>query len=51
MKPCIYCNQPIPKEIFEQELGMCISCSNLFFEHVINPYDPTTFPKNGKANV
>jgi hypothetical protein len=46
MKPCIYCDVKIAKDVWIEELGMCLSCSNAFFDHVIDPYDPSTFPKN-----
>ena len=50
MKPCNYCDIKIDKDIWEEELGMCVSCSNAFFSHEIDPFDDSTWPKYKKAN-
>ena len=33
MEPCKYCGTLIDAEIHEAELGMCLECSNAYFEH------------------
>lgn len=33
MKPCKYCDEPIDAEIFEAEMGMCLDCSNAYYDH------------------
>ena len=33
MKPCKYCDTPIDAEVYEAEFGMCLDCSNAYFEH------------------
>lgn len=33
MKPCNYCEAPIDPEIHEAELGMCVDCSNAYYDH------------------
>jgi hypothetical protein len=33
MKPCRYCETLIDAEIHEAEFGMCLECSNAYFEH------------------
>lgn len=48
MKPCIYCDTLVSKDVWKEKLEMCINCSNDFFNHKINPYDPDTFLKNKK---
>jgi hypothetical protein len=50
MEKCIYCDIFMDKEIWEEEGNMCLECSNLFYDHKINPYDPDTYPKNRKGN-
>jgi hypothetical protein len=50
LEKCEYCNVSMDREIWEEEGHMCLSCSNLFYDHVINPYDPDTFPKNIKKD-
>jgi hypothetical protein len=50
-KPCIYCDAGVEADVWEEEGRMCIECSNKFYSHVINPYDPSTFPKNIKLKV
>jgi hypothetical protein len=44
--PCIYCDAPVRKDVWLEESKMCLECSHLFYDHVINPYNPETFPKN-----
>lgn len=31
MKPCDVCEVLIDKDVYEEELGMCIECSNEYF--------------------
>jgi hypothetical protein len=33
MKPCVYCDTPIDSDIHEEELGMCLDCSNAYWSH------------------
>lgn len=33
MVPCVDCGAPVNKEIYPEELGMCIDCSNDFWGH------------------
>jgi len=33
MKPCDRCGAPVKADIHEEELGMCLDCSNEYFEH------------------
>ena len=33
MRPCNDCGEPVDAEIFEEELGMCLECSNDFWGH------------------
>lgn len=33
MKPCKYCETPIDSEIYEAEMGMCLECSNAYYNH------------------
>ena len=48
MEQCIYCDIYMDKEIWVEEGRMCLECSNLFYDQIINPFDPDTFPKNRK---
>lgn len=50
LEKCEYCNVSMDREIWLEEGHMCLSCSNLFYDQVINPYDPDTFPKNIKKD-
>jgi len=47
-KPCIYCDAPVQADVWQEELSMCVDCSNKFFEHKIDPFDDSTWPKNQK---
>lgn len=31
--PCDKCQTPIDKDIYAEELGMCVDCSNDYFDH------------------
>lgn len=31
--PCDICSDPVPASIHADEMGMCLECSNLFWEH------------------
>lgn len=34
MKPCVVCETVlVPTEIWEEELGMCLECSNAYWTH------------------
>ena len=33
MTPCNYCGTPIDSDIHEEELGMCLDCSNAYWSH------------------
>lgn len=33
MKPCVNCGVMIDAEIHEEELGMCVECSNAYYNH------------------
>lgn len=36
MKPCINCALEIDSDIWEEELGLCLECSNAYFNHEID---------------
>lgn len=31
--PCEYCKIPVDKDIWEEEMHMCIDCSHAYFDH------------------
>jgi hypothetical protein len=31
--PCHYCYEEIDEDVWEEELGMCVECSNKYYEH------------------
>jgi len=31
--PCVDCGEPVDAEIHAEELGMCVECSNKYFDH------------------
>jgi hypothetical protein len=31
--PCVVCSTPISTDIWHEELGMCLDCSNTYFTH------------------
>lgn len=33
MTPCDYCSTPIDSDIHEEEMGMCLPCSNAYWSH------------------
>jgi len=33
MTPCDHCGEPIPTDVHEEELGMCVECSNKYYDH------------------
>jgi len=33
MTPCDYCRKPIDSDIYKEELGMCLDCSNAYWSH------------------
>jgi hypothetical protein len=33
MKPCNYCSTLIDSDIHQEELGMCLDCSNAYWSH------------------
>lgn len=33
MKPCDYCGDKVEADIHEEELGMCVECSNKYYDH------------------
>lgn len=33
MEPCEYCGTLINEDVHEAEFGMCLECSNAYFEH------------------
>ena len=33
MKPCIHCALPIDRDVWVEELGMCLDCSNVYWSH------------------
>ncbi len=33
MIPCVDCETPIPKDVWEEELGMCLDCSDAYWTH------------------
>jgi hypothetical protein len=35
--PCIRCADPVSAEVSEEELGFCVECSHLFWEHKLDP--------------
>jgi len=36
-KPCVRCADPVDAEVHEDELGFCLHCSNLYWEHKLDP--------------
>lgn len=32
-RPCIYCGDPVDHDIWFEELGMCVDCSNKYYSH------------------
>ena len=32
-KPCIHCGEKLDKDIWKEELGMCVECSNAYYTH------------------
>ena len=32
-RPCVYCQTPVDHDIWFEELGMCVDCSNVYFSH------------------
>lgn len=33
MKPCVGCEDLVDADVHEEELGMCVMCSNAYFSH------------------
>jgi hypothetical protein len=33
MKPCKYCGSLLKADVHEAEMGMCLDCSNAYFDH------------------
>ena len=33
MKPCKDCFTPVNAEVYDEELGFCLDCSNDYWEH------------------
>ena len=33
LTPCNDCNELIATDVHEEELGMCVDCSNAYFDH------------------
>lgn len=31
--PCVECGTPVKADIHAEELGMCIPCSNAYYDH------------------
>lgn len=31
--PCVYCSEPVETDVWHEELGMCVECSNDYFSH------------------
>lgn len=48
MKECIYCDDLVDYDLWHEEGGMCIECNYKFYDHMISPVDPDTWPKNMK---
>jgi hypothetical protein len=38
--PCDDCGIPIPSDIHEEELGMCVECSHKYFTHLDDDQSP-----------
>lgn len=32
-RPCQYCQTPVDHDIWFEELGMCVECSNRYYDH------------------
>jgi len=32
------CGTMVDEDIWHEELGFCLDCSNLYFDHKLNPY-------------
>lgn len=35
--PCIRCAGPVDAAVWEDELGFCVECSHLFWDHKLDP--------------
>ena len=51
--PCkrfAYCGDMVDEDIYEEELGFCIECSHLYFDHKIDPFtlEETTLECEGQ---
>jgi hypothetical protein len=33
-----HCGAMVEEDIWHEELGFCLDCSNLYFDHKLNPY-------------
>lgn len=33
-----HCGEYIPEDIWHEEIGFCVDCSNLYFDHKLDPY-------------
>jgi hypothetical protein len=33
MKPCVFCEIQIDADVWEEELGLCLDCSNDYYDH------------------
>lgn len=33
MLPCVWCDVPIDEDVWHEELGMCVDCSNDWYDH------------------
>ena len=47
-KGCIYCDTPVDSDIWEEELGMCIDCSNKYWNHELDFIDESETVGEGK---
>lgn len=37
-KPCVRCSDPVNADVWDEELGFCLPCSNLYWEHKLDPF-------------
>ena len=47
-KGCIYCDTPVDSDIWEEELGMCLDCSNKYWNHELDFIDESETVGEGK---
>jgi sugar phosphate isomerase/epimerase len=51
MIPCDYCKIPIDSDVYEEELGMCLDCSNAYWSHNYDYLESVMSVVGGKVEV